>query len=166
MKTLLKLLIYFAFLGNLNSQTVALPETLISVNTNYFKSTNIENACNNVKQLEQALLNFKHSNIEKLYETKNDIYRVSFETSEGKIIAWFNKQGKIIRTYEKYNNVRLPEPIIQAVINNYPNYNIIEDIYVLRYHSEAAKVKEEYKIKIKNQEEIITVKMNAEGNFI
>ncbi|ALJ06589.1 hypothetical protein APS56_16245 [Pseudalgibacter alginicilyticus] len=150
----------------MHSQTVELPETIISAHSDYINSVVNENSINYIKKLEEALLNYDHSEISNLYDSKKDIYNVTFKIPEGQIIASFNREGKIIKTFEKYKNIRLPLAVMQAVAEKYPNYSIIEDVYVANFNSDKDDLKQEYRIKIKNVDSILTVKTNKQGEFI
>ncbi len=55
---------------------------------------------------------------------------------------------------------------MQSVSTRFPNWGIVEDVYVIKYHSEQDSLKQEYKIKIKNEEQILTVRTDEEGQFI
>lgn len=166
MKKLCFSLLAFICATFMYAQTVELPETIISINSDYFNSVDSENTCNYVQKLEQALLEYNHSEISELYDSKDDIYKVTFKIPEGQIIASFNKDGKIVETFEKYNNIRLPKAVIKAIIEKYPDSNIVEDIYVVKYHCNKEDLKQEYRVKIKDKDSILTVKTDKEGVFI
>lgn len=166
MKTLLSFLLLINIVTSSFSQTIKLPETLISANLDYVEASDYNSACTYVKQLENALLNYNHSELSKLYDTNKDIYSVSFKTSAGKLTAWFNKRGKIIKTYEKYHNVRLPLSVMQAAIKRYPDYSIIEDVVFVKYDNEDSTIKKLYELKLKNKNDIITLKTDVKGDFI
>ncbi|TWO33067.1 nicotinate-nucleotide adenylyltransferase [Seonamhaeicola sediminis] len=149
-----------------NAQTIELPDTVISLNSSYLNAIDSENVPQRVKKLEEAVINYNNNAISELYDNKKDTYIVSFNLPEGKIIAAINKKGKIIRTLEKYNNVRLPLEVMQAISNRFPNWGIIEDIYLIKYHCNTNNLKKEYKVKIKNEDQILTIKTNEKGDFI
>ncbi|TNJ46409.1 nicotinate-nucleotide adenylyltransferase [Tamlana fucoidanivorans] len=167
MKTIVNIFIGLVISSSLSAQTVNLPETLIDINYKYIASQNTNNAQNHVKLLEDEVLNFNHK--EELfdqYDDAHDVYTVSFNIPKGKIIAAYNKNGKIIRTIEKYSDVRLPLEVMQAISKRFPNWGIIEDAYLIKYHCEADSLNQEYKIKIKNQDQILIVKTDEKGLFI
>ncbi|SEQ95894.1 hypothetical protein SAMN05421824_2672 [Hyunsoonleella jejuensis] len=166
MKTFLFSLFVLGCFTFANAQTVELPETIISINGDYFNSSDSENSCNYVKKLEQALLEYDHSELSDLYDSKNDIYKVTFKIPQGKIIASFNKDGKIIETFEKYNNIRLPHSVLKAIAEKYPNYSIQEDVYIVKFHCDDDAKQQEYRVKIKNDTTILDLKANEQGEFI
>ncbi|WNH12512.1 nicotinate-nucleotide adenylyltransferase [Thalassobellus suaedae] len=165
MKTIVFIMFLFGLTVLSNAQTIALQETVIELNNTYLNAVNADNAAECVKILEEKVVNYNRE-LTPLYNEVYDTYKVSFYIPEGKIIAVYNTDGKIIRTIEKYNNVRLPLIVMQAIAKRFPNWGIISDAYHINYHCEKDTVKQEYKIKIKNENEIITVKTNETGMFL
>ncbi len=166
MKNLFLGLIFIGFAFQINAQAVELPETLISVNYKYLDAVDVDHVPNRVKKLEKEVLNYKNIEQSKLYDDEHDTYTVSFYVPEGKIVAAYDAQGKIIRTIEKYNNVRLPLVVMQSISKRFPNWGIVEDVYLIKYHCDDDNLKQEYKVKIKNENEVLTVKTNEKGEFI
>ena len=149
-----------------NAQTVELPETVISVNYKYIDAVNLDNVPKRVKKLKEEVINYKNIEQSKLYDDEHDTYSVSFYVPKGKIVAAYDINGEIVKTIEKYNNVRLPLVVMQAVSKRFPNWGIVEDIYYIKYHIETDSLKQVYKIKLKNENETITVKTNETGMFL
>ena len=169
MKKLFLGLFIFGLTTQVNSQTIELPETVISVNYKYLDAVDAVNADETparVKRLEEKVLNYKNVELSKLYDDEYDTYRVSFYVPEGRIIAAIDKSGKIIRTIEKYNNVRLPLVVTQSIGKRFPNWAIIEDVYLINYHCKKDSIKQQYKVKLKNEDQIITVKTDEKGIFL
>lgn len=165
MKTIVFIICLFGLTVLSNAQTIALQETVIELNNTYLNAVNADNAAECVKILEEKVVNYNRE-LTPLYNEVYDTYKVSFYIPEGKIIAEYDTDGKIIRTIEKYNDVRLPLIVMQAIAKRFPNWGIISDAYHINYHCEKDTVKQEYKIKIKNENEIITVKTNETGMFL
>lgn len=166
MKKIILSLIIIGLTIQVNSQTVELPEAVISINYKYLDATDSVNVPDCVKKLEEVVLNYKNIEQSKLYDDENDTYSVSFYVPEGKIVAAYDIHGKIIKTIEKYNNIRLPLVVMQAISKRFPNWGIVEDVYYIKYHVEEDSLKHEYKIKIKNDDKTMTVKTNEKGTFL
>lgn len=167
MKTILSTCITFFIATLINAQTIELPQTIISLNYKYLETQNLQNINQHVKYLESEVLKFNHKEkLSELYDDEYDTYSVSFYVPKGKIVAAYDKNGKIIRTIEKYNNVRLPLVVMQAISKRFPNWGIVEDAYLIKYHCDQDSLKQEYKIKIKNDNKTLTVRTNEEGTFI
>ena len=166
MKTIFFSAFVFSCLTIANAQNVELPETYISINSDYINLIDTENPCKYVKYLERTILNYSHNELSELYDHKTDILKVTFEIPKGKIIASFNKDGKIIKTYEKYKNIRLPRNILQTIAEKYPNYGIVEDTYIIEFRFDEDALKQEYSIKLKNNDATLTLKANKHGDII
>lgn len=166
MKTLFLGLIFIGFTYQINAQAVELPETLISVNYKYLEAIDVSHIPNRVKKLEEEVLNYKNIDQSKLYDDEHDTYTVSFYIPEGKIVAAYDAQGKIIRTIEKYNNVRLPLVVMQSISKRFPNWGIVEDVYLIKYQCDEDNLKQVYKVKIRNEDKILTIKTNENGESI
>ena len=166
MKNLVLGLLFFGFAIQVNAQSVELPETLITVNYKYLDAVDVDDIPNRVKKLEQEVLKYNNMEQSKLYEDEHDTYTVSFYVPEGKIVAAYDINGKIIRTIEKYKNVRLPLEVMQAISKRFPNWAIVEDVYLIKYHCDEDYLKQEYKVKIKNEDKVLTVRTNEKGDFI
>ncbi|MFI1773526.1 nicotinate-nucleotide adenylyltransferase [Thalassobellus citreus] len=165
-----KIILGFLFLGLItltNAQTVELSETVIDLNNKYLNAVDHNNAPKCVKYLEEKVVNYRNNTIyTSLYNDEYDTYKVSFNIPEGEITAVYNINGKIVETRENYNDVRLPLVVLQSIAKRFPNWGIIGDAYYIKYQSEKDTVTQEYKIKIKNEDEIITVKTNENGLFL
>lgn len=166
MKKILFGLFIFGLTAQGNSQTIELANTLISVNYEYLEAIDLDNAPKLVTKLESQILKYNHTELSKLYDNKYEIYEVSFYVPEGKIVAAYDKKGKIIRTTEKYNNVKLPLVVMQAISKRFPNWGIVEDNYLIKYHCDKDSLKQEYKVKIKNNDKIMMLRTDEKGIFL
>jgi hypothetical protein len=161
--TLIGLLVSISF----NAQTVELPETIVTLNYKYLESRAKNDAAKRVKELQAEVLKYNYkTEISELYGDEGDTFDVSFTVPRGKIIAAYDKNGKIIKTTEKYNNVRLPMEVVQAISKRYPDWSIIEDIYLVKYHCDSDDLKHRYKVTIKKNNDIMTLKTNEKGMFL
>ena len=165
MKKLILGLIIFGLTTQITAQVIELSEVDVSLNYQYLDAVNADEAAVPVKYLTNEVVNYE-TNSEDLYDDEFDTYKVSFYIPEGKIVAAYDKDGKIVRTIEKYKNVRLPQSVLEAVAEKYPKYAVVEDVYEVKYHCDKGIVKKQYKIKLKNNDKVVTVKTDADGNFI
>ncbi|AUP77506.1 nicotinate-nucleotide adenylyltransferase [Flavivirga eckloniae] len=166
MKKLLLGIFIFGLTLQGNSQTIELANTVISTNYEYLDAIDLDNAPNLVKKLETAILNFDKNDLAKLYDKEFEIYEVTFFVPEGKIVAIFDKEGKIIRTTEKYNNVKLPQEVLQAISKRYPNWGIVQDNYLIKYHRTQDSIEQIYRVKIKNDNKTMRLKTDENGIFL
>ncbi|WP_067146214.1 hypothetical protein [Pseudotamlana agarivorans] len=161
-------LLFISFLAyNIKAQTIALSDTYISHNQNYINATSLVHISKHIKTLENQLLAYNHkSELADLYDDENDLYTVSFYRTFGKIEAVYNKNGKIIKTFEKYKNKRLPLEVMQAISKRFPNWSIIEGVQYIKYDHEQDSLNQVFKVKIKKEEDILSLKTNEIGQFL
>lgn len=146
-------------------KTEELSEVVIAAtNYKYLSATGLENASIPVALLEQkiASYNLKDSDV---YNDEYDSYVVSFFIPEGKVLAAYDKDGTIIRTVERFENVNLPREVLYKIAEQYPNWTITGDAYLVNYHNHRG-INKKYKITLKNGEKHIKVKCDPEGNFL
>ncbi len=165
MKKLVIGLFIFGLTTQVFSQVIELSEVNVSVNYKYLDAIDSEQIPIPVKILTEKVLNFE-ANKDDLYDDEYDTYRVSFFIPDGKVVAAYDNTGKILRTIEKYKNIRLPQGVLQAIAERFPNWAIIEDVYEVNYHCDKGITKKHYKIKLENQDKIVSIKTDAKGNFI
>ena len=137
-----------------------LPEvTIVSMNYKYLKSVQDNEAAEPVKLLEHyaATFDIKSSDF---YEQEYDNYFVSFYIPDGEILAFYDKDGKITNTAEKYKNVKLPANVRKAVAERYPNWTLAKDVYIVNYYARDNSSKKIYKMLLENGTKRMRVKAN------
>ena len=164
MKKLILGLLIFGLTTQLYSQVIELSEVEISVNYKYLDAIDTDVTAKPVKLLEDNALNYE-TNKDDIYDDEYDNYKVSFHIPDGKIVAAYDNEGKILRTIEKYKNIRLPLEVLQAIATRFPNWAVVENVYLVNYHCDKG-VKKQYKIKIQNEDKVVNIKTDEKGNFI
>ena len=117
-----------------------------------------------VKDLESKVANFDVKASE-FYHDDYDEYIISFYIPQGKILAAYDREGKIIRTAERFKNVNIPMAVKNAVVGKFPGWNITEDIYKVVFYDTRGTSKT-YKLKLDNGVKIMRVKLDENGNFL
>ena len=142
-----------------------LSEVVVSaVNYKYLNATTNEEVALPVKMLERkaAAYNIKES---ELYSDEYDYYTVSFFIPDGRIVAVYNADGQIIRTVEKFKNVKLPDAVNKSVMDRFPKWTVESDVYLVSYVDDKGS-KKTYKLKLKNGDERMRVKVDETGTFL
>lgn len=166
MKKLIFSLIIISMTFEMYSQINQLPEVVITaVNYKYLNSVDAVDTDLSVQMLQEqvAMYDLKNSD---LYYDDYDTYNVSFYIPNGKILAAYDKDGKVIRTIERFKNIKLPKNVRNAIFKRFPNWTLAKDVYSVSYNTDAASVKKTYKVKLENNGEVIRVKLDEKGNFI
>lgn len=136
-----------------------------ATNYKYLNNVNsLEVASIPVTALERkvAAYDIKNSDI---YMDEYDFYEVAFYIPEGKILAAYDKDGKIIRTAEKFKDINLPLAVKEAVLDRFPEWTITKDIYLVTYHEDKG-ITKKFKLKLVNGDKVMRVKLDAGGNFL
>ncbi|MDJ0646560.1 MAG: nicotinate-nucleotide adenylyltransferase [Flavobacteriaceae bacterium] len=138
--------------------------TVVARNYKYLNKTDSKVATIPVKLLQRkaATYNIKEADF---YDDEFDYYTVSFFIPDGKIVAVYDADGKIVRTIEKYKNIALPNEVTSAVLKRFPKWKISKDAYLIKYHQKKG-AKKTYKLTLENGDERLKVKMDDIGNFL
>ena len=169
MKKINMLLILGACVFGFTLQSIAqkvLPEvTIVASNYKYINSVEDQDAAQPIRMLEREAAVFDLKNSE-FYEDEYDQYFISFYIPEGKILAAYDKDGKILRTAEKFKNVALPQAVTKAIAQKYPNWSIAKDAYLVSYYEGNYVAKKRYKILLENGNKRLRVKVDDKGMFL
>ncbi|NHF59733.1 nicotinate-nucleotide adenylyltransferase [Flavobacteriaceae bacterium TP-CH-4] len=139
--------------------------TVYATNYKYLQNVKTEQAASiPVKMLERKVAEFDVKNSD-YYEDEYDFYEVNFYIPEGTILAAYDKDGKLLRTVERFNNVNLPKAVQMAVLDRFPEWTITKDVYLVDYHEHKG-VNKKYKLKLENGDQILRVKMSENGEFL
>jgi len=146
-------------------RTEKLSEVVIAAtNYKYLNKTGLENASIPVSLLEQKVASFDLKNSD-FYQDDYDYYEITFYIPEGYILAAYDKNGEILRTAERFNDVALPQEVITAVAKRFPNWVLKKDVYLVSYY-ESGNISKKYKITLENEDKRMKIKTDAEGNFL
>lgn len=166
MKKLILSLILISLTFEMYSQITQLPEVVITaVNYKYLNSVESEDTDLSVKLLEEKVAMYDLKNSE-LYSDEYDTHTVSFYIPNGRIVAAYDKDGKVIRTIERFENVKLPKSVLKAISTRFPNWTLAKDVYFVNYHRHNDETKKLYKVKLENDDQVVRVKLNENGDFI
>lgn len=163
MRNLIFGLLIFGATSPLFAQITKLPEVVITaVNYKYLNAVDSEDLALDVKLLQEkvAMYDIKNSD---LYSDEYDMYNVDFFIPDGKILAAYDKDGKILRTIEKFNNIKLPKIILESIYNRFPGWTIAKNVYSVTYNENNNK--KIFKVTLENGDQRMRLKLNDEGDF-
>jgi hypothetical protein len=135
-----------------------------AVNYKYLNLSDNKEAAVPVKMLELKAAAYDVTTKD-YYQDNYDYYSVSFMIPEGKLVAVYDPDGKILRTIEKYNDIPLPDAVRKAVQDRYPNWEIVKDTYRIRYEDNRG-ARKNFKLKLENGDKTIRVMMSEDGEFL
>ncbi len=147
-------------------KTEELSEVIVyATNYKYLKNVDTQEAASvPVEMLQRKVASF---NVEDsgFYQDDYGLYNVNFFIPEGNILAAYDKDGKLVRTAERFKNINLPRTVQEAILDSYPKWTITKDIYLVNYH-DATGVNKKYKLKLENGDKTLRVKMDEKGHFL
>ena len=132
-------------------------------NLNYIAEVQDMELSDNVISLENEASVF---NVQSLrdFDGRKAPYKVKFKGSKGFIIADYDRNGRIIKTAERYTNINLPKSLIRSVLKQYPQSSFLKVVYTVDY--EALKdVEKTYRIKIMKDGKKRNLKISSGSNF-
>ena len=135
-----------------------------AVNYKYLNAVDNSEAAIPVQMLERKAAAFNVQEQE-YYIDDYDFYTVSFFIPDGKIVAVYDADGKITRTIEKFQDVKLPTAVNNALVERFPNWEVVSDVYRVTY-SESKGANKTYKLKLQNGDKTMRVKMTDKGEFL
>ena len=147
-------------------QTEKLSEVTVYA-TNYKYLNNLaseEPADISVELLQRKVAAFDVKESE-FYQDDYDLYKINFFIPEGKILAAYDKDGKLLRTAERFKDVSLPDSVKESVADRFPGWTITKDVYLVNYHDQKG-VSKKYKLKLVNGDKVLRVKTDEKGTFL
>ncbi|MCG9972137.1 hypothetical protein [Christiangramia crocea] len=88
-----------------------------------------------------------------------DSYNITIRSGQGYLLADFDKEGELVRTYQKFNNIVLPLDMRRELYMAYKGWNMTENKYIASGRGELLE-KEMYKIKIENGNRSRNIKLD------
>ena len=142
-----------------------LPEVEVrATNYKYLNAVDNTEAAVPVQLLEKKVAQFDIKSSE-FYEDGSDFYRVYFYIPEGRIVAAYDRDGKILYTIERFKNVALPNSVTDAIGEKFPGWKISKDIYRVSYKQDEGAIRR-YKVTLDNGVETVRVKVDENGTFL
>lgn len=168
----MKKLILGVFIFGLTTQVFAqvtkveqLSEVVVTaVNYKYLNQTDNKDAAIPVKVLQRKAAAYDVQ-AQDYYQDDYDFYSVSFHIPDGKLVAVYNPEGKILKTIERFKDVRLPEAVNKSLATRFPKWEPVSDMYRITYKEDRG-AKKIYKLKLKNGNKTMKVKMNEDGEYL
>ncbi|MDO9551928.1 nicotinate-nucleotide adenylyltransferase [Rhodonellum sp.] len=166
MKKIILVLFVFGFMIQSFAQVITLPEVeVLARNYKYLDDVNLPGVGSAVEALQRYATEFDLKNSE-YYEDEYEKYFISFFIPDGKILAAYDKDGNILRTVEKYKNMKLPIEVAQSITKNYSGWTIAENVYLVNYHDNRGVMKKEFKILLERGNRRMRVKTDERGNIL
>jgi len=139
--------------------------TLSTLNLNYLNKVHNDFNPEHVKALENKAAQYNITESPLFSVGKFEAYEVIFEQSKSRIIANYDSKGKIISSFERFYNIMLPPDVRSAIHNEYPDWTVHKDVYLVSYYR-FRDVKKIYKIQIRKDKQKKNLKVDVEGKIM
>lgn len=124
---------------------VALDEVTV-IHSNYYQSVSEGVASPSVLKLESEVACYDITK-SPVFNDKSDWFEVAFEQPNGSILATFDKEGKVIRTSERFNDITFPQAIRDEIYGEYPGWIANQNSYQVSYNTTGG-IKRTYKVEL------------------
>ena len=152
--------------GELLPAVTVVPEaTVMPLNIAYISNVMDDNAPLMVKKLEKTVANYKVSEHPDYYIDDIYSFNVIFQESDAQVIATYDEDGKILKSFERFENIALPKDILRAVTTKYPGWNFEANTYLVRYFS-GKEARKYYTIKLLNNDNKVNLKIDPSGKIL
>ena len=98
------------------------------------------------------------------YPDRDGNYNVKFSNKLGKINAVYNYRGKVLKTTERFTNIKLPRTVINSILTKYPDWTISKDMYFVKYNHSKELIRK-YIVYLKNDNKNIKLRLDENGNI-
>jgi len=168
MKKFILSLLVIGLVSQVYSQITKVEElsevVVTAVNYKYLNQTDNKVAAVPVQMLQRKVAAYDVTTKD-YYQDDYDYYTVEFYIPDGKIVAAYDADGKILKTIEKFKDIKLPDAVSKALLERFPNWDIVSDVYRVTYTDKMG-AKKQFKLKLQNGERTMKVKMNEDGEFL
>ncbi len=142
-----------------------------ATNYNYIKNVEDKNLPEAVGLLEREVANFDvHQSLLNKRGKRNDYpdsdgnYNVKFANKLGTINAVYDYKGKVLKTTERFMNVKLPRMVLNSILKEYPDCIISRDMYFVKYNHNKELIRK-YIIHIKYENKNMKLRLDKNGNI-
>lgn len=125
--------------------------TVSPANLDYLRATRDETTPEVARELQYKAAAFAVTEMPGYDAKATDPIEILFRASNGKLIAAYDTQGKILYTNEKFENVVLPLKIREMVFSDNNGWQMAENQYRCTYDKDRA-IKKKYKIDLTDGE--------------
>tara|TARA_R110002049_G_scaffold305992_1_gene503711 strand:+ start:100 stop:618 length:519 start_codon:yes stop_codon:yes gene_type:complete len=92
-------------------------------------------------------------------------FKAVFKSNKGAIKVLYNQKGEVIESSEKFEDVKLPNPVRDYVFNNHSGWILSKTGYMVSYNKESGS-KKVYKVQIRKGNLKKNLKIDSDGNII
>ncbi len=109
---------------NLTKHIEEKPEQIIAnaKNNHYFEMTKVQSSSVVIRQMQKEAADYDVKNASIYDNSEKATYLVIFKNKGNKLIARYDRNGRVLSTMERYKNVALPTNLKVAITKKYPEW--------------------------------------------
>jgi len=134
-----------------------------NVNLGYLETVQDKTLSDHVTTLENEAARF-NIKVSPKFDSRRESFKTIFRGSHGYIIATYDNNGMILKTTERYRDIKLPKKLIKSVLSQYPNSDFLKVVYTVDYKHQKD-VEKTYKIQIMKDNLVKNLKISSDGNL-
>lgn len=134
------------------------------LNLTYLNKVQDEDTPLQAKELENFASRYDITS-DPIFDKNFEAYEVIFKETNGRIVATYDQDGKILSSLEKFKDVALPPIVRNTVFQNFPGWTIHQDTYLVSYFLDGD-VKKIYKIQVRKDGKRKNIKMDHRGRLM
>jgi len=110
-------------------------------NSDYLMNVNQKDTPQRVSKLQNIVANYKIQDAEVFERKTKSTYDVIFKETNGSITATYNTDGNIIKTVEKFRDLKLPYALAKEIFKQNPSWNLKGNSQTTSYDETNGSVK-------------------------
>lgn len=134
---------------------------ILALNSTYLNRVVDKSAALPVQNLERKAAAYDIT-VTDLFSEEFDTYEINFENSFGRVTATYDSDGEIMRSYEKFKDVKIPKEVSKSIAKKFPGWAITKTTYLVNYKQDG-NLTRMYKIYLEKGKEHLTVKTDVLG---
>jgi len=121
-----------------------------AIGSNYEYLNEVQNGLtpNQIKYLENVVSYWDVTKTEKFRDRGGEPFKVTFLSAKGRIVAFYNRQGKIVRALEQFKNFAMPKSVSLALARQFPNWKVEKNRYSILY-TKHGRPKRNFKVQVR-----------------
>jgi hypothetical protein len=146
-------------------KTIELAEVnILALNSTYVNKVIDKNAAEPVQHLERKAAAYDIT-VSDLFSQDFDTYEVNFENQYGRITATYDVDGEIMRSYEKFKDVKVPLAVSQSIAKKFPGWHTSRTTYLVNYkhNGDLTRI---YKVSLEKGKEHLNIRTDEKGNIL
>lgn len=139
--------------------------TVMPANMGYY--TNVVNGgikAMKVVELQKTVASFDITK-SSIYDDKKRLYHLEFNHKDGNILTTFNRNGRIMKSFERYKNIPFPLTVRNSIYKAYPGWFAEANTYIVSYNS-GEDSKKVLKVKLAREGRTKRIKVNTQGKIL